>query len=76
MLIRLGARILTAEILRINPIEPEPDLIDRVVKKLDSGQVVALPTDTFYGLAVDPVNQAAVAITRSTSSPSASGRGR
>jgi L-threonylcarbamoyladenylate synthase len=51
---------LTAEILRINPTEPEPELIDRVAKRLDSGQVVALPTDTFYGLAVDPVNLAAV----------------
>jgi tRNA threonylcarbamoyl adenosine modification protein (Sua5/YciO/YrdC/YwlC family) len=51
---------LTAEILRIHPDEPEPELIERVVKALDSGQVVALPTDTFYGLAVDPVNLHAV----------------
>jgi len=51
---------LTAEILRIHPDEPEPELIERVVKALDAGQVVALPTDTFYGLAVDPVNLHAV----------------
>ena len=51
---------MTAEILRINPDEPEPSLIDRVVKSIDTGQVVALPTDTFYGLAVDPVNLHAV----------------
>ena len=51
---------MTAEILRIHPDEPEPELIARVVKALDSGQVVALPTDTFYGLAVDPVNLHAV----------------
>jgi tRNA threonylcarbamoyl adenosine modification protein (Sua5/YciO/YrdC/YwlC family) len=51
---------LTAEILRIHPVEPEPELIARVAKALDSGQVVALPTDTFYGLAVDPVNLFAV----------------
>ncbi len=51
---------MTAEILRIHPDEPEPELIERVVKALDSGQVVALPTDTFYGLAVDPVNLHAV----------------
>jgi tRNA threonylcarbamoyl adenosine modification protein (Sua5/YciO/YrdC/YwlC family) len=55
-----GSQHLTAEILRINPDEPEPALIDVVVKSIDSGQVVALPTDTFYGLAVDPVNLAAV----------------
>jgi L-threonylcarbamoyladenylate synthase len=51
---------LTAEIVRIHPDEPEPALIERVVAALDAGQVVALPTDTFYGLAVDPVNLRAV----------------
>ncbi len=51
---------MTAEILLINPVEPEPSLIDLVAKRIDSGEVVALPTDTFYGLAVDPVNLAAV----------------
>jgi tRNA threonylcarbamoyl adenosine modification protein (Sua5/YciO/YrdC/YwlC family) len=51
---------LTAEILRIHPDEPEPELIERVALALDAGQVVALPTDTFYGLAVDPVNLRAV----------------
>ena len=51
---------MTAEILRIHPDEPEPALIARVAAALESGQVVALPTDTFYGLAVDPVNLRAV----------------
>jgi tRNA A37 threonylcarbamoyladenosine synthetase subunit TsaC/SUA5/YrdC len=51
---------LTAETLRIHPNEPEPALIDCVVSSLNSGHVVALPTDTFYGLAVDPVNLRAV----------------
>ncbi len=51
---------MTAEILRIHPDEPEPELIERVALALDAGQVVALPTDTFYGLAVDPVNLRAV----------------
>jgi L-threonylcarbamoyladenylate synthase len=51
---------LTAEILRIHPDEPEQELVDRVVASLNSGSVVALPTDTFYGLAVDPVNLRAV----------------
>ena len=53
-------KILTAEILRIHPDEPEPDRIDQVVASLHAGKVVALPTDTFYGLAVDPVNLQAV----------------
>ena len=51
---------MNAEILRIHPDEPEPALIDRVVECLNSGEVAALPTDTFYGLAVDPVNLRAV----------------
>jgi L-threonylcarbamoyladenylate synthase len=51
---------LTAEILRIHPDEPEPELVDQVVASLNRGYVVALPTDTFYGLAVDPVNLRAV----------------
>jgi tRNA threonylcarbamoyl adenosine modification protein (Sua5/YciO/YrdC/YwlC family) len=51
---------LTAETLRIHPEEPEPALIRCVVASLNNGNVVALPTDTFYGLAVDPVNLRAV----------------
>ncbi len=51
---------MTAETLHIHPDNPEPELIDIVVKSLNAGNVVALPTDTFYGLAVDPVNLRAV----------------
>ena len=51
---------MSAEILRVHPDEPQPDRIDYIVSCLRKGDVVALPTDTFYGLAVDPVNLAAV----------------
>lgn len=51
---------LTAQTLRIHPDEPEYELIKQVVSSLNRGNVVALPTDTFYGLAVDPVNLKAV----------------
>ena len=51
---------MTAEILPIHPSEPDPGAIDRVVQSLSTGSVAALPTDTFYGLAVDPVNLRAV----------------
>ena len=51
---------MSAEVLRIHPDEPEPHLVAQVVNSLQSGDVVALPTDTFYGLAVDPVNLRAV----------------
>jgi tRNA threonylcarbamoyl adenosine modification protein (Sua5/YciO/YrdC/YwlC family) len=51
---------LSAEILRVHPDDPQPERIDYVVSCLRQGGVVALPTDTFYGLAVDPVNLHAV----------------
>lgn len=51
---------MSAEILRVHPDEPQPDRIDSIVSCLRKGEVVALPTDTFYGLAVDPVNLRAV----------------
>ena len=55
-----GESCLTAEILRIHPDEPEPALVDAVVASLMAGNVAALPTDTFYGLAADPYNLRAV----------------
>jgi L-threonylcarbamoyladenylate synthase len=46
--------------LRVHPDEPEADLVKYIVRCLQAGGVVGLPTDTFYGLAVDPVNLRAV----------------
>ena len=51
---------MSAEILRVHPDEPQPDRIDYIVSCLRKGNMVAIPTDTFYGLAVDPVNLHAV----------------
>jgi L-threonylcarbamoyladenylate synthase len=51
---------LSAEILRVHPDEPQKDRIEFIVSCLRQGDVVAMPTDTFYGLAVDPVNLHAV----------------
>ena len=51
---------MSAEILRVHPDEPQPDRIDYIVSCLCKGDLVALPTDSFYGLAVDPVNLHAV----------------
>jgi L-threonylcarbamoyladenylate synthase len=49
-----------AEVLKINAKEPEPDLISYAAERIRSGLVVGMPTDTFYGLAVDPLNLRAV----------------
>jgi L-threonylcarbamoyladenylate synthase len=51
---------LSAEILRVDPDEPEADRVKYIVSCLRAGSVVGMPTDTFYGLAVDPVNLRAV----------------
>jgi L-threonylcarbamoyladenylate synthase len=51
---------LSCEIVKMSAVEPEPGLVDYVARQIDSGIVVGLPTDTFYGLAVDPSNLRAV----------------
>ena len=51
---------MSAEILRVHPDEPQSDRVDYIVSCLRKGDVIALPTDTFYGLAADPVNLRAV----------------
>lgn len=48
------------EIVRINPESPEPALVAYVADQLRKGEVLAMPTDTFYGLAADPLNLQAV----------------
>ena len=49
-----------AEILKTNPDSPEPSAIACAAELLREGQVVAIPTDTFYGLAANPFDLAAV----------------
>ena len=45
---------------RLDPLAPDPAGIAAAVAVLRRGGVVAYPTDTLYGLAVDPRNDAAV----------------
>ena len=44
----------------IVPIVPDAGAVALAVSALESGRVVAVPTDTVYGLAVDPTNPEAV----------------
>ena len=48
------------EIVKINSVEPEHSLISYAADQLKAGQVLGMPTDTFYGLAADPFNLRAV----------------
>jgi L-threonylcarbamoyladenylate synthase len=47
--------------LSVSATDPEPDVLDRAVAVLRADGVVAYPTDTLYGLAVDPRRPEAVA---------------
>ncbi len=48
------------EIVKINSQEPESSLVTYVAEKIRAGEVLGMPTDTFYGLAADPFNLHAV----------------
>lgn len=49
-----------AEILKISSSEPETRLVSYVAQQIRAGKAIGMPTDTFYGLAVDPFNLRAV----------------
>ena len=49
-----------AEVLRINMINPESEVLRYAASFLSRGSVIAIPTDTFYGLSADPFNLAAI----------------
>jgi len=48
------------EILKVSPTGPEAQHLQYAANLIARGQVVGIPTDTFYGLAADPFNLAAV----------------
>src|SRR4051812_27511160 len=46
--------------LLVDPLDPDPAVIRQAADMIRDGLVVAYPTDTLYGLAVDPRNAAAI----------------
>jgi L-threonylcarbamoyladenylate synthase len=54
------AKKLPAELLRVSAQTPEADALRYAAHFLIRGCVIGIPTDTFYGLAADPFNLAAV----------------
>jgi L-threonylcarbamoyladenylate synthase len=52
--------VVRAEILKINNEKPEASLIRYAADQIRAGEVLGMPTDTFYGLAADPFNLRAV----------------
>ncbi|MCU0358333.1 MAG: L-threonylcarbamoyladenylate synthase [Cyclobacteriaceae bacterium] len=51
---------MTAELLTIHPLNPEPRKIDYVVNMLRQGGIIVYPTDTIYGIGCDLMNRKAV----------------
>jgi L-threonylcarbamoyladenylate synthase len=49
-----------AEILKVSSETPEISLIKYAADQIRAGEVLGMPTDTFYGLAADPFNLRAV----------------
>lgn len=47
--------------VHVDPLAPQSDAIQEAATWIRSGRVVAIPTDTLYGLAVNPFDAAAVA---------------
>jgi L-threonylcarbamoyladenylate synthase len=47
-------------VLRVDPAWPERDTMSLVEQTLAQGEIVAYPTDTFYGLGANPANADAV----------------
>jgi len=47
-------------VLRVNPTEPEKEVVAEAAAVIRSGGLVAFPTETVYGLGADALNEAAV----------------
>src|SRR3954462_4364626 len=52
--------VVRPEIIKISSETPEHSLIRYAADQIRSGEVLGMPTDTFYGLAADPFNLRAV----------------
>ncbi|HWX40602.1 MAG TPA: L-threonylcarbamoyladenylate synthase [Blastocatellia bacterium] len=46
--------------LKVDPDEPDPELIERAAQVIRDGGLVAFPTETVYGLGADAMNERAV----------------
>jgi L-threonylcarbamoyladenylate synthase len=49
-----------AEIMRIDPAQPLPQLIDKAAKVIKQGGVIIYPTETLYGLGANPLDPEAM----------------
>lgn len=47
-------------IIKINPLNPSPRLIEKVVDQLRKGALISYPTDTYYGIGCDIMNKKSI----------------
>jgi tRNA threonylcarbamoyl adenosine modification protein (Sua5/YciO/YrdC/YwlC family) len=55
-----GGAVVRPEIIKISSETPEQSLVRYAADQIRAGEVLGMPTDTFYGLAADPFNLRAV----------------
>jgi L-threonylcarbamoyladenylate synthase len=48
-------------VLKVDPVRPDPDIIDEAAAALRAGRLVAFPTETVYGLGANAQDESAVA---------------
>ena len=48
------------EIMRIDPAQPSPQLIDKATEVIQGGGVIIYPTETLYGLGANPLDTEAM----------------
>lgn len=51
---------MAAPILSVDPIHPQPRHVERAVKLLEQGGLIAYPTDTYYGIGCDLLSKRAI----------------
>ena len=49
-----------APIVEVDPVHPQPRLVERAAKVLEDGGLLAYPTDTYYGIGCDLLSKKAI----------------
>ena len=49
-----------APIVEVDPVHPQPRLVERAAKVLEDGGLIAYPTDTYYGIGCDLESKKAI----------------
>ena len=53
--------MIETQVLKVDPRDPQPEVVERAAAAIRNGELVAFPTETVYGLGADAFNERAVA---------------